>query len=268
MAYMESRIVFAEEFSKDHVGQYYGRDVDVTSLFNGTSRDYRQSVFGVLDVITSDSLAILRGEYLPSPVLAVSASAHFSEGIQFQSASAVYVNGTVSRVVEGDSLGELEIYRETISNSIYAVHDAVQLDLGNATSDNIFIDSSALNRTFTSNLNPGPSPNNPPGSWDTRFESFYYGSVPSPYRTWAEALLAGQPASIPLGNLTNLPVNSSMITNYLCPTYELKSVGSLITAVFLGTATMIMSVWPVWAFLTGIVAQKYEPHARELVHMF
>lgn len=70
-------------------------------------------------------------------------------------------------------------------------------------------------------------------------------------------LRAGQ--TIRLGNVTGLPDQSNMVTTYLCPTYQLKPVKSLLTSIFVGTATMFLSVWSAWMFFTTFIARRIQP---------
>lgn len=68
--------MFADEISRDTIGQYYRYRIDVFSVVDGNSRDYRNAVFGVLDVISTDSLAIMSGQYLSWTVMTLSARAN------------------------------------------------------------------------------------------------------------------------------------------------------------------------------------------------
>ncbi|KAG8718914.1 hypothetical protein FRC11_003461 [Ceratobasidium sp. 423] len=114
----------------------------------------------------------------------------------------------------------------------------------------------------TSRLNDAIAPNRAPNGitpadWTGDAPSFYYGNITPPYQTWAEMLLHGLPVT--LGNPVGLPEESVMATTYLCPIYQVKPLGSLLTSVFVGSATMTMSVWSVWMFFTAFVAKKMVP---------
>ncbi|KAG8727492.1 hypothetical protein FRC12_022462 [Ceratobasidium sp. 428] len=252
LAFMETAVTFANDINKDMIGQYYGYDIDFFAFVDQNSRDYRKSVFAVLDVISTDSLMIMGGQYLQSPVLTL--STHINSSYNFQSTSITYVNGTYQSSSE-DSMGPAAIYRASIYNLVAAVANAVYLDIGGAgpLPSNIFRNQSAVNSTFSPNLAPVPFN---PDLWVRDTNSFYYGSVVEPYQTWAQMLRAGLPSNITLGNLTGLPEDSKMVTNYLCPSYQLKPMSSFLSSIFVGTATMYLSAWAVWAFVTAIVARQ------------
>ncbi|KAB5595172.1 Transmembrane protein [Ceratobasidium theobromae] len=250
--FMETRVDFAFIRQDDYIGRYYGYTVNELDFIDRGSRDYRQSVFAVFDIMSTDSLGILQGEHTDETIFAFTVGASFptNDGILAEVTSVRYSNGTL-KLYGNDSLGEIEIYRSTISNIMHAVEHAVELDLGYYSSYNIFINSSAVNSTFSPNL-PPPSVN--ASMWSNR-TSFSYGRIVPPYRTWAEMLRAGMPQNITLGGLTGFPPNSKMSTNYLCPTYQLKQMGSFLTSIFVGTATMFLSVWAAWTFVSAILAR-------------
>ncbi|KAF8608664.1 hypothetical protein BDV93DRAFT_551487 [Ceratobasidium sp. AG-I] len=249
-AFLETTVVFSVDVSKDIVGQYYGYNVNLFNFIDETSRDYRKAVFAVLDVISTDSLVIMGGPHISGePILTL--SARIGEGPGFEATTMTYFNGTKDRF-GGDTLGAAEIYRASITNLMDAVYDTVMLDLGNTTSDNIFINPSAVNITFRPNAAPA-SIN--PNTWVPDSSSFYYGTVVPPHQTWAEMLLDGLPSNITLGNLTGLPASSTMITNYLCSTYQRKQTSSFLADIFVGTATMILSAWGTWTFVSALIAK-------------
>ncbi|KAJ1304738.1 hypothetical protein OPQ81_005876 [Rhizoctonia solani] len=251
-AFLESRLVFAIEVSKDIVGQYYGYDVDLLNLVDGESRDYHRLVFAILDVISTDSLSILDGTRLNWLTFSTRAAVDYTD-IIFRTTNIMAKNGT-NVILENNTLGEAEVYRPTISNLMRAVQHAVELDLGNPSSDNIFMNSSAINATF--NANPPPTGVAPEG-WVNK-NSFHYGVVERPYSTFAGMLRAGVLTSITasLGHLTGLPANSTMITNYLCPSYQARPMSSLLANVFIGTATMFLSAWAAWTFVSAMIAKR------------
>ncbi|KAF8608663.1 hypothetical protein BDV93DRAFT_551486 [Ceratobasidium sp. AG-I] len=250
-AFLSTAIVFADEISRDTIGQFYGYSIDVFSVVDGNSRDYHSAVFGVLDVISTDSLAIIGGQYLPSPVLTLSARANVTGKAWFDETYITYLNGSVSYHGE-DSLGAAEIYRASIVNLMNVVYDAVTLDLGNGGSENIFLNPAAINTRLSPNLAPPPYN---PDFWVRNEISFFYGRLDPQYQTWAEMLQAGFPRNITLGNLTGLPDNSTMIANYLCPGYQLKPMSSFLANIFIGTSSMFLSAWAVWMFGIAIIAK-------------
>ncbi|QRW21628.1 hypothetical protein RhiXN_06617 [Rhizoctonia solani] len=250
-AFLETRVVFATEHSKDVIGQFYGYDVHLIDFVDEDSRDYRRVVFDVLDVISTDSLSILDGAI--TQWLSLSARASVSNELNFISTDMVGIGGNTSANGE-NKMGEAEIYRDTISNLMRAVQHAVELDLGNPSSENIFTNSSAVNSTFSPNL---PPKGIAPRDWVGR-NSFRYDRVEEPYFTFAQMLRAGVPANITtaLGNLTGLPGNSTMVTNYLCPSYQPRPISSLLVNVFIGTATMFLSAWTAWMSVTAMLAKR------------
>ncbi|CAE6416632.1 unnamed protein product [Rhizoctonia solani] len=252
LAFLETRLVFATEVSKDIVGQYYGYGVNVAALVDRESHDYRRVVFDLLDVISTDSLSILDGSHINWLSLSARADVQSTEAF-FTTTNMVAKNGT-SFMNDNNTMGDAEVYRATISNLMRAVQYAIEVDLGNPSLDNIFTNSSAINSTFS----PNPPPTGvAPGDWVGR-NSFRFGFVEKPYSTFAEMLRAGIPTNITtaLGTLTGLPANSTMITNYLCPSYQPRPMSSLLANVFIGTATMFLSAWAAWTSVTAILAKR------------
>lgn len=179
-AFLETTLVFADEISKDLVGQYYGYDTNLFDILNATSRDYRKAVFAVLDVISTDSIIIMGGQYVPGgTVLALSTRANATGDFFFDTTSVTYLNGTIN-LSSNNSLGVAEIYRPSITNLMNAVYHAVMLDLGNPWPYNVFLDQTAVNYTFVPNLAPVPIN---PDAWVRDSTSFYYGHVVEPYQT-------------------------------------------------------------------------------------
>ncbi|KAG8682728.1 hypothetical protein FRC08_014762 [Ceratobasidium sp. 394] len=215
--------------------------------------DYRKLVMAVLEVISTDSLTIIGGQHIPgSRVLSLSIvlTADPNTGATTPSGadSITYVNGE-----HGPWTDAANVYVFSIWNLINAVNDAVSLDLGNNRYPNLYTNFSVLSNAINPNLPPEGITS---GNWSntTDSQSFYYGRIPSPYQTWAQALLAGQPVT--LGGATGLPSGSAMETTYLCPMYRVKPTGPLLSSVFVGSATMILSVWGAWMFFTAFLAKK------------
>ncbi|EUC64088.1 transmembrane protein, putative [Rhizoctonia solani AG-3 Rhs1AP] len=266
-AFLETRIVFALDDSKDIVGQYYGGDIDILDLVDSESQDYRRLVFAVMDVMSTDSLSTLDGSRHSWLSLSTRALVHLQEP-SFTTTILVAKNGT-SRMLDNDNdLGDAEVYRPTIVNLMRTVQHAVQLDLGNPGPDNIFTNPLALNNTF--NANPPLAAFNA-RHWVDR-DSFQYGAVEAPHLTFAEMLRAGVPTNITaaLGNPTGLPANSTIIMDYMCPNYQARPMSSLLANVFIGTATMSLSAWAVLRFVTAMIAKRIrgpcEPCFDKLTH--
>ncbi|KDN49737.1 hypothetical protein RSAG8_01802, partial [Rhizoctonia solani AG-8 WAC10335] len=184
-AFLETRVVFATEVSKDIVGQYYGYDVDILDLVDGESRDYRRLVFAILDVMSTDSLSILDGNRLSWLSLSTRAAVN-DQGVFFITTNIMAKNGT-GYMFDNGTLGDAEVYRATITNLMHVVQHAVQLDLGNPGSDNIFTNASAINSTFSANP---PAAGFTSENWVNK-NSFRYGTVEAPYSTFAGMLRAG-----------------------------------------------------------------------------
>ncbi|KAG8782473.1 hypothetical protein FRC12_020787 [Ceratobasidium sp. 428] len=252
-AFLETTITFADDISKDIVGQYYGAFMPLFSFLDVASRNYRKAVFAVLDLMSTDSLMIVAGQHLPSPILSFSTSLNLTDNARTMTNTYIaYLNGTVTPYYN-TSMGPAEIYRDTVYNLVQAVVHAVHLDLGNSGPRNIFLDPSVVKDTFVPNLPPsGISP----AQWVRDSESFYFGSLIPPYQTWAEAILAGQPPNLTLGNPEGLPSDSRIVSNYLCPSYQPKPMGTFLASIFVGTATMYLSVWAVWCLAANFVAKR------------
>ncbi|KAF8597930.1 hypothetical protein BDV93DRAFT_610107 [Ceratobasidium sp. AG-I] len=251
---MQTKMVFAWLLSKDFVGQYYGPGLNLMGIDHADPNDYRKLAFAVLEAISTDSLTIMRGKHLSSPVLSITAffNTTFIDGkidTTPMSNLFTYLNGS-----EMDWPAEAGIYAVPIINLMNVAAHTVNLDLGSAGPENIYLNSSVLNMTIGPNLAP---PGIAPANWAQNSVSFYYGKITPPYETWAQMLRARQ--TIVLGNATGLPVNSTMVTTYLCPTYQLKPIRSLLTSIFVGTATMFLSVWAAWMFITTFIARRLEP---------
>ncbi|CAE6429436.1 unnamed protein product [Rhizoctonia solani] len=252
-AFLETRIVFATEVSKDVVGQYYGYGLDPLSIVDGESHDYHRLVFDILDVMSTDSVSILDWTRVNWLSFSTRANVDPDSTISFPTTYIMARNGTGS-MFSNNTLGEAEVYRRTIVNLMRAVQHAVELDLGNPSSNNIFMHPLAMNHTFDANLPPSGVA---PETWVDR-NSFHYGLVEKPYLTFAAMLRAGVPSRITaaLGNLTGLPTNSTMITSYMCPSYQVRPMSSLLANVFIGTATMFLSAWAAWTFVTAMIAKR------------
>ncbi|CUA66688.1 hypothetical protein RSOLAG22IIIB_00132 [Rhizoctonia solani] len=255
-ATLETSVVFATEISKDFVGQYYGSDIDIFDFVEANSTDYRRLVFAVLDVISTDSQSILDGGRINWLSLSTLADLRSGEPL-FNATTTVARNGT-SSMFEDNDMGDVEVYRPTIVNLIWAVHDAIQLDLGNTGSHDIFTNASAINSTFSANP-PFRGFNSSNLVWVNK-NSFWYGDIQPPYLTFAEMLRAGVPTNITaaLGHLTGIPSNSTMITNYMCPSYQSRPMSSFLANVFIGTATMALSAWAGWKVATELVARQIQ----------
>ncbi|KAG8686947.1 hypothetical protein FRC11_008083 [Ceratobasidium sp. 423] len=251
----QTAMKFAPELSKDFIGQYYGPGLGLLNLNAANPFDYRKLVLAALSVIATDAVAIMRSQrqHLSNPALNIRATFNvdLDTGYFYAAGTAfTYVNWTQIDGVPEEAL----IYADTLYNLVHVIIDAVNLDLGSYRSPNMFRNTSHLRAII--------KPNRPPSGiasadWATGTQApYYYGNITSPFQTWAEMLLHGLP--VKLGNPTGLPDISVMATTYLCPAYQIKPLGSLLSSVFVGSATMTLSVWSLWMFLTAFVAKKIE----------
>ncbi|KAG8741625.1 hypothetical protein FRC10_002641 [Ceratobasidium sp. 414] len=241
-AWMETSATFSDDTTKDFVGQFWGYSTNsVYFLDQSPPGNYREAVLAVLDVISADSRTIMSQQDPQKPILSL-VTPLVIESWEFGGSTVKYADGTVGSAAE--------IYINWVSNLVRAVVAAVELDLGVPGPGNIFVNRSAVRDAFTPDLRAQG------GRPLTSLPSLHYGRVAEGYQNWAQMLRAGLLSDITLGNVTGLPDDSVMVTNYLCPAYQLKQTGSLLSGVFVGTATMFMSVWAVWAFGMAFIAKK------------
>ncbi|CAE6484116.1 unnamed protein product [Rhizoctonia solani] len=250
---MQTNMVFAVELNKDFVGQYYGSIRGIDSINETSSTDYRKQVLAAIQAIATDSLAIMSKNHLSSPALSMRLSFNVdpdtAEPIP-RTEALTYVNGTYAQSFPSEAL----IYVNTIYNLVNTAISAVNLDLLNNKTLNIFKNATFFHSRMVKN--PPPPPINSSNSAEG-FQTFYYGNLAPGYQTWAEMLLDGKPVS--LGNPTGLPEQSAMVVTYLCPAYKVKPTNSLLSSVFVGSATMTLSVWGVWMLITSFVAKRISP---------
>ncbi|KAF8597940.1 hypothetical protein BDV93DRAFT_547657 [Ceratobasidium sp. AG-I] len=251
---METKMVFAWLLSKDFVGQYYGPGVNLLDVSDTDSNNYRTLAFAVLEAISTDSLTIMRGNHLSNPALSISSfyNISFDNGIINTtpvSNSLMYANGTYASPTWP---AEATIYEVSIYNLVNVAVHTVNLDLGSAGPESIYRNREALNKTIGPNLAPvGTAPAN----WAQESLSFYYGRIPRPYQTWAQAIRAGQ--TIELGNVTGIPDQSSKVTAYLCSSYQLKTPGSLAVSLLVGLWTMLQSGRELFAILLIAYVKRF-----------
>ncbi|KAH7338598.1 hypothetical protein B0J17DRAFT_717031 [Rhizoctonia solani] len=255
---MQTTMTFAWEVTKDFIGQYYGPGLDLMNLANTTG--YQQSVLAVLEVISTDALTILHKPHLPTHPLSMRVFFELNETAvvpdEAAASTLTYVNGTQPDAFPAEAF----IYINTIFNLVYAAIDAVNLDLGNHRSPNMFRDASRLRQVIGANRAPeGINASN----WAEGSRSIYYGRLTEGHQTWAEMLRDNLPANITVGNPTGLKEESAMVTTYLCPVYVAKPLKSLLSSVFIGSATMTSSAWSGWLLLVALLAKgQTEPRAK------
>ncbi|KAF8597935.1 hypothetical protein BDV93DRAFT_512915 [Ceratobasidium sp. AG-I] len=188
------------DIDKDFVGRYYrsgpdeysGRDL-LPELDRG---NYRELAYAVLETISTDSLSTTH-QHLSAPVLSITMLSRitFVDG-KIETTpllqTLTYFNGTQVKWTE-----ETFIYAASILNLMNVAAHTVNLDLGSAGPESIYLNSSALNVTIDANLAP-------PGillaDWAQNSVSFYYGQINLPYETWAQMLHAGQKIKLAQAN--------------------------------------------------------------------
>ncbi|CAE6531269.1 unnamed protein product [Rhizoctonia solani] len=250
---MQTTITYALEASKDFIGQYYGPGLDLLNLTNADPSDYRKVVLAALEVLSTDASTIMRRQHISSQPLSmrvVFTIGPDSPELLPRVSTLTYANGTQPSVFPEEAL----IYVDTIYNLVVITADAVNLDLGSHEYPNIFRSATRLSALLPNLPPPGVSREN----WAQPGQAFYYGNITSPYQTWAEALLNGQP--VKLDGVTGLPNESVMATTYLCPSYRIKPTRALLASVFVGASTMTMTLWGAWmVFTTFLARQIMEP---------
>ncbi|CUA77831.1 hypothetical protein RSOLAG22IIIB_06818 [Rhizoctonia solani] len=259
---MQTTMTFAWETSRDFIGQYYGPGIDLDYLDLSDKSNYRNTVLAVLNVISTDSLTIFNKPLLTVPPLSLRV---YFEGITEANAqlpdkatatTLTYVNGSQPELFPR----EAAIYTNSIWNLVFVAIDAVNLDLGNQKAPNMFRNASRLREVVYPNKAP---PNISASNWALGTPSTYYGYITPPYETWAEMLLNNQPANISVGNPTGLPNESAMVTTYLCPIYQIKPLKSLLSSVFIGSASMASTAWSGWFLIVAFLANgQKEPRAK------
>ncbi|KAG8783257.1 hypothetical protein FRC12_019903 [Ceratobasidium sp. 428] len=244
---METEIVFAQELTKDFIGQYYGPGLGLLNMTKSNSSDYHKVALAVLEVISTDSLTIMRaynGSEQPHSGLTSNKSIHAPEW----------------KVELWPS--EANVYVASILNLLNVVSHAVNLDLqGNArnvTAPNLFRNTSLLEEV----LYPNERPDNrtAPAQWvGNDSTSFYYGQLPSGYQSWAAALLHGKPVQV--GDITGLHNESVMVTTYLCSTYQVRTMSSLVSSVIIGVASVGSSAWGIiWVIVLWLLVRYRTPN--------
>ncbi|KAH7338599.1 hypothetical protein B0J17DRAFT_384923 [Rhizoctonia solani] len=255
---MQTTMTFAWEVTKDFIGQYYGPGLELINLDDTTG--YQQTVLAVLEVIATDALTILRKTHLSAHPLSMRVFFELNETAvlpdQAAASTLTYVNGTQPDAFPAEAF----IYINAIYNLVYTAIDAVNLDLGNHKSPNMFSDTSRLMQVIFSNP-PPPGINS--SDWAEGSQSIHYGRVTEGHQTWAAMLRDGLPTNITVGKPTGLPTESAMVTTYLCPVYVAKPLKSLLASVFIGFATMTSSAWSGWLLLVALLAKgQMEPRAQ------
>ncbi|KAG9122546.1 hypothetical protein FRC07_001028 [Ceratobasidium sp. 392] len=250
---MLTSATFAAQRSKDFVPNYFADRYDVRLMLAKSDwHDYRKAALGILDVVSRDSLAMMGWSrvQLSPPILSLSTEIDLSDTPVFQETYVTYMNGTTrrSKALTGPALA----YQDVIMNLVTAVVHAIYLDLRSPL-PNIFTNPSMINEVFA--LARPPS-NVSLDDWVHETKSWFFGTITPPYQTWAQMVLAGLPKNITLGDLTDWPEDSHMVTDYLCPSYRLKPTSSLLASIFIGTASMFLSAWAAWVVISAFVAEK------------
>ncbi|CAE6409098.1 unnamed protein product [Rhizoctonia solani] len=255
---MQTTVTFSDDLTIDFVGQYYGPGLDMLSFNDSNHLDYRVALLAALQGISTDSLTIMHSPHLSNPVgsIRIAFQVDATTGAWENTTSTLtYLNG--SHVDEYPA--EAKIYAPSIANLVTVVIDAVGFDLGSNMFPNVFRNTTYMSTAIGPNFAPEGINST---DWAGGSRTFYYGALPPEYQTWADALRHGYPVAV--GNLTGLPEEGSTIyTTYLCPSYQVKPTGSLLSSVFIGSATMFYSAWGAWMFITGVIARRItEPRVQ------
>ncbi|CAE6478399.1 unnamed protein product [Rhizoctonia solani] len=145
----------------------------------------------------------------------------------------------------------------TIINFLVAIRDAIHLDLGHITSDNIYLNKTAFNTYIQPNsLYPSVAE-----TYRRRLErdtpgicTWTRGCLPNPNITWAEVLredvgkLPYNDLILPIVQPDPMPI-SVIDMSYLCPVYVRKSWGDLLVSVFSATFSMYGTLYTLFSFI-------------------
>ncbi|KAG9122087.1 hypothetical protein FRC07_001679 [Ceratobasidium sp. 392] len=165
-------------------------------------------------------------------------------------------------------------------NLFVALQDAIHLDLGYNASNNIFTNKTAFNTLIGPITYRGLLErfHNKTGKYPELGAPTRISFPPYPNMTWAQTLTS---TDKPVNNIT-LPVilppdfgPPVFDINYLCPAYQRKSWGSLIISVFIGTLSMLATVYGLFVWLAPLLERHFYgdldteelAHSEELVHM-
>ncbi|CUA77845.1 hypothetical protein RSOLAG22IIIB_12863 [Rhizoctonia solani] len=249
--FMASRLLSTDFFTR----YYVPGTVFEFSNSTSTSSSYRDFVLAALDMLSTDSIAILNGNHLSNPAVGIQATFLPDPDMALLpdrtvASSLTYANGTRPLDYPEEGL----IYTNSVYKLVYVLLDAVNFELGNHRAPNMFGNVSRLHEVIYNNR-PPPGINSTDWVGDT--PSIRYGKLSPPFQSWAEMLLSGKPVG--LENATRPEDELSMITTYLCPIYQLKPMNSLLTSLFVGSTTMILSAWGAWMFCTAFLAKKIMP---------
>ncbi|GAB1518065.1 hypothetical protein RhiTH_001123 [Rhizoctonia solani] len=148
----------------------------------------------------------------------------------------------------------------TIINFMVAIRDAIHLDLGHITSDNIYLNKTA----FNAYIHPNPLYSSVVQEYQKRVPkldpsallicTWTRGCLPKSNITWAE-ILREDVGKLPYNNII-LPIVepdptpiSVIDMTYLCPIYVRKSSGDLLVSVFSATFSMYGTLYTIFSFI-------------------
>ncbi|KAF8717332.1 hypothetical protein RHS02_09569, partial [Rhizoctonia solani] len=152
-----------------------------------------------------------------------------------------------------------DMANRTMINFMIAVRDAIHLDLGHITPDNIYLNKTA----FNAYIHPNPHYLSVVEQYRTRFMgldpdalpicTWTRGCLPHPNITWAE-VLREDVGKLPYNNII-LPIVEDSATisvidmSYLCPVHMRKPWGSLLVSVFSATFSMYGTIYTIFSFI-------------------
>ncbi|CUA71863.1 hypothetical protein RSOLAG22IIIB_04808 [Rhizoctonia solani] len=144
----------------------------------------------------------------------------------------------------------------TMLNFMVAIRDAIHLDLGHVTADNIYLNKTAFN-TY---IQPNPLYPLVVGKYRRQLDlqvpgicTWTRGCLPNPNITWVE-VLREDVGKLPYNDIIlpivqpDMPI-SVIDMSYLCPIYVRKSWGDLLVSVFSATFSMYGTLYTLFSFV-------------------
>ncbi|QRV98707.1 hypothetical protein RhiJN_26726 [Ceratobasidium sp. AG-Ba] len=153
----------------------------------------------------------------------------------------------------------------TITNLLVAIRDAIYLDIGNIAPSNIYANKTSFNDMikvdeYGVKLNQIMFEH---GNWTKLnadpISTWGWGNTSNVNITWAQAFTSTSGLTNNITLPIGLPANrtaSVIDIDYLCPQYKMKSWGNLLMSVFVGTFSMYVAIYGVFARLASTLDRK------------
>ncbi|QRV74254.1 transmembrane protein [Ceratobasidium sp. AG-Ba] len=235
------------------------------------------NIVGILDAVSTDlfaALYIIANNSIDSPAV-LSTGGFFTcptgrnttckaEDIilTIPASGASYLNGTY---LHTEGIGTfLSPIEQSISNMFIVLRDAYHIDLGNILSSNTLLNASA----FAERIHLDPMVSRVAN--DTQFDNCSWGLGCTKGTTWTKQLLASNPELV-IAIPSVLPSGSApavIKVDYLCPQFRIKSPGSLITSVFIGTWTMYTALFGIFGLIGPMLEKRYGRRQNDTAHSF